>query len=460
MKPTTTGRTGSTAPPDRRPRRHRSARGRRGLAAAAALVLGGALLSACSGTADDELVWYINPDNGGQAAIAARCSEGKPYTIKTQQLPQDAGQQRIQLARRIAAGDTGIDIMSIDPPYTAEFADAGYLAEIPQELQQKLTDQSFEGAIKAATWNDQVVVAPLWSNTQVLWYRKSVVEGTPVGDKLAAGEPVTWDEIIDLAASKNKAMAVQANKYEGYVVWINALVSGAGGDLVSEVDKGVDAKVDIDSDAGRDAAAVIAKLAKEAAPADLSVAQEGQATTTFGSDRGSFLVNWTYTWGNYDATQPEVKKDMGFARYPQTVEGEDSRPPYGGIGLGVSSKSEKKDWAMEAVECLVSADNQAVDAAYTGNMPASEAGYEAVKAGGPEGLPQAQRDALLSYPDSLIELWKQSLDASAPRTVTPYWSDISGSIQSTWHPASSVNQQTPAKSKDFIQRVLRGEDLL
>ncbi len=445
-------------------RAHRAGRGaterRRFLAASATLVLGATLLSACSGTADDELVWYVNPDNGGQAAIAQRCSEGKPYTIKTQQLPQDAGQQRIQLARRIAAGDTGIDLMSIDPPYTAEFANAGYLAPIPEELQAKLTEQSFDGAIKAATWNDQVVVAPLWSNTQVLWYRKSVVEGTPVGDKLAAGEPVTWDEVIDLAASKGKDVAVQANKYEGYVVWINALVSGAGGDLVSDVDQGIDATIDLDSDAGRAAAGVIAKLAKQAAPADLSIAQEGQATTTFGSDKGSFLVNWTYTWGNYDAAQPDVKKDMGYAAYPQTVAGEDPRPPYGGIGLGVSSKSEKKDWAMEAMECLVSPENQAVDAAYTGNMPASEAGYESVKAGGPEGLPQAQRDALLAYPDDLIELWKTSLDQSAPRTVTPYWSDISGAIQSTWHPASSVTEDTPAESADFIGRVLRGEDLL
>jgi multiple sugar transport system substrate-binding protein len=253
---------------------------------------------------------------------------------------------------------------------------------------------------------------------------------------------------------------VQANKDEGYVVWINALVSGAGGDLVSDVEQGIDASIDLDSDAGRAAAGVIEKLASQAAPADLSIAQEGQATTTFGSDRGSFLVNWTYTWGNYDSTQPDVKKDMGFAPYPQTVAGEEPRPPYGGIGLGVSSKSTKQDWAMEAMECLVSPENQAIDAAYTGNMPASEAGYESVKAGGPEGLPQAQRDALLAYPDELIELWKTSLDQSAPRTVTPYWSDISGAIQSTWHPASSVTDDTPAESADFIGRVLHGEDLL
>ncbi len=67
-----------------------------------ACVLG---LVACSG--DDggppEITWYINPDAGGQAAVAEACSTDD-YTITTQVLPQDANQQRIQLARRLAAG--------------------------------------------------------------------------------------------------------------------------------------------------------------------------------------------------------------------------------------------------------------------------------------------------------------------------------------------------------------------
>ena len=81
-----------------------------------------------------ELTWYINPDAGGQAAVAETCTTDD-YTITTQVLPQDANQQRIQLARRLAADDPDIDLMSIDPPYTAEFANAGYLAEIPQDMQ-------------------------------------------------------------------------------------------------------------------------------------------------------------------------------------------------------------------------------------------------------------------------------------------------------------------------------------
>src|SRR4051812_7606019 len=299
----------------------------------AALAIAAGLLSACGGGGGKTtLVWYINPDAGGQAAIAKTCSTDQ-YTITTQTLPQDANQQRVQLARRLEAHDSGIDLMSIDPPYTAEFANGGLLAPIPADEQATLQQQSFQGATAAATWNGQLVAYPFWSNTQVLWYRKSFVEKAG----LDMSQPVTWDQIINAAADNGGTVAVQANKYEGYVVWINALVSGAGGTLITDAAKGVDADVTINSQAGVDAAKVVADLANsKAAPPDLSISQEGQAGATFGTPQGAFMVNWTYIWHNYDETQPEVAKDIGYAMYPETVEGKTSRPPYGGIGIGVS----------------------------------------------------------------------------------------------------------------------------
>jgi multiple sugar transport system substrate-binding protein len=420
-------------------------RARRNLAAGAALVAASGLLAACSANASsgDTLTWYTNPDAGGQAQVAENCSTDD-YTIETQVLPQEATQQRIQLARRLAAEDPEIDIMSIDPPYTAEFANAGFLAEIPEDLQAKLKEQSFEGAVDAATWEDQMVVAPFWSNTQVLWYRKSFAEKAGIDME----QPVTWDQVIDAAAKNGGKVAVQANKYEGYVVWINALMSGAGGEIATDTEKGVDLTLEIDSPAGEKAAAVIGKLARStAAPADLSVSNEGTSAGTFGGAQGAFMVSWTYIWTNYDEAQPEIKKDLGFARYPQTTEGEESAPPYGGIGVGVSAYSDHVDEAMEAIECITSAENQGVNAELTGNMPASSAGYD--------------YPALAEiYPQPLLDLFQESLDAAAPRTVTPYWSDISGAMQSSWHPADVVNDDTPPNSQQFVEDVLHGRSLL
>ena len=418
---------------------------RRAGVAIAALVLSSGLLAACSAGADEgkpTLVWYTNPDAGGQAAVAENCSTDE-YSITTQVLPQDAGQQRIQLARRLAAEDTEIDLMSLDPPFTAEFAAAGYLADIPDDLEQKFSEQAFESAVTAATWEDELVVAPFWSNTQVLWYRKSFVEKAG----LDMSQPVTWDQIVEAAAQNGGTVAVQANKYEGYTVWINALITGAGGEIATNTEEGNEAEITIDSEAGQAAASALETLAEsDAAPADLSVSNEGTAVATFGGDQGAFMVNWTFILNGAGYTD-DVIKDLGWARYPRTVEGEESRPPYGGIGIGVSAFSENEEEAVAALECLTSPENQGINAELTGNMPSSEAGYEY------EPLQKL-------FPPDLLQLFEESLEAAAPRTLSPYWSDISGAIQSTWHPPSSVDKDTPKESAEFIEEVLQGRSLL
>ena len=130
-----------------------------------ALTVSSGLLAGCAADAGsgDTLTWYINPDAGGQAKVAENCST-EAYTIEVQVLPQSASEQRIQLSRRLAAEDPEIDIMSIDPPYTAEFANAGFLAPLPEQLQRTLEQRSFRGAVDAATWDGQMVVAPFWSS--------------------------------------------------------------------------------------------------------------------------------------------------------------------------------------------------------------------------------------------------------------------------------------------------------
>src|SRR3954449_10747349 len=320
-----------------------------------AIATAAGVLTACGSSGTTTLVWYINPDAGGQAKIAATCSTDD-YTITTQTLPQDANQQRVQLARRLEAHDSGIDLMSIDPPYTAEFANADLLADIPQDEQDTLKQQSFKGATDAATWENQMVVYPFWSNTQVLWYRKSFAQKAG----LDMTKPVTWDQIIQAAADNGGQIGVQANKYEGYVVWINALDAGAGGTLVSNPEAGIDATVNLSDQAGQDAAKVVEELAhSKAAPPDLSVSNEGTAASTFGGPAGSFMVNWTFIWHNYDATDPSLQKDIGYTKYPETRRGQPARPPYGGIGIGVSSYSNHVDQANAAAACLVQPKQQA-----------------------------------------------------------------------------------------------------
>src|SRR5215207_1887506 len=98
---------------------------------ALATVLLASVMAGCGGSDSGvaTLNWYINPDNGGQTELAAKCSAASngAFRINTSVLPNDATSQREQLVRRLAAKDSSIDLMSLDPPFIPEFAEAGFL---------------------------------------------------------------------------------------------------------------------------------------------------------------------------------------------------------------------------------------------------------------------------------------------------------------------------------------------
>ena len=280
------------------------------------------------------LNWYINPD-GVDTFIkwAEQCSTDD-YTIEIQMLPTSATDQRVQLARRLAAEDSTTDLMNLDPVFVAEFANAGWLAEveggIADEVQKSVDGDGdyLKGAADTVTWEDGVFAFPLWANTQVLWFRKSLAEAAG----LDMTQPVTWDQVIQAAADNEGTVGVQANRYEAYVVWINALVQGAGGAIVSDTEAGNEAQVDIDSDAGRAAAEVIKQLADSpAAQPDFSVSNEGTSLgQMFPADgAGEFMTNWTFVYKNYEGlvgkaggpADEEQFKDLGWARYPRDRRG-------------------------------------------------------------------------------------------------------------------------------------------
>ena len=399
------------------------------------------------------LTWYINPDNGGQATLAKQCSDQSEgaFTIETQVLPNEADAQREQLVRRLAAQDDSIDLMSLDPPFVAEFANAGYLLPITNaDDVAEFTDGVLDAPLETAYWDDQLVAPPFWANTQLLWFRKSVAQAAGVDP---TAPDFTWDEMIQAAEDQGKRIGVQGRRYEGYMVWINALVVSGGGQIIEDADQGANAKPSMAGPAGDAAADIIGQLARSpAAPSDISTAGEEEARSVFQSDAGSFMVNWPYV---YNAAQESVAAgaidqsvvdDIGWARYPEVAAGEQSAPPLGGIDLAIGKFTNHPDEALAAAKCITSLPSNIQYMIESGNPAARAAAYD-----DPE-LRQA-------YP--MADLIRDSIDSAGPRPITPYYGDVSTSVQRTWHPASSVHSPaTPKDTDTYMGEVLSGDRLL
>jgi len=413
------------------------------------------LFGACSSSncATPTLIWYINPDNGGQKTLAKKCADQSngAYTIDVQVLPTEADAQREQLVRRLAAQDSSVDLMSLDPPFVAEFANAGYLMEITDANDVKtLTDGVLAGPMKTAFWKDKLVATPFWANTQLLWFRKSVAQAAGV-DPTAAG--FTWDQMIKAAESQNKKIGVQARRYEGLMVWVNALITSGGGQIIDHADLGDKATPTVSSPAGNQAANIVGTLARsKAAPSDLLTAGEEEARSLFQGDNGAFMVNWPYV---YAAAQEAQKKgavtqatidDIGWARYPQVDQEHKSSPPLGGIDLAIGNYTNNKAQALAAVKCITSLQSNVQYMVEAGNPAARGAAYDA---------PEVQK----AFP--MAALIRESINDAGPRPITPYYGDVSSSVQRTWHPPSAVQSpQTPQQTDEYMSEVLSGRRLL
>src|SRR3954471_15920088 len=198
----------------------RSGRGRpRRLAGAAAAIVLSSGLAACGGGGSGgtpTLTWYINPDSGGQAKIAAACNDASngAYLIDTSVLPRNSDAQREQLVRRLAAHDESIDLMSLDVPFAPELAQAGFLAPVPDDVASDVTEGVFKGSLESATWDDQLVAVPFWANTQLLWFRKSVAKAAG----LDMTKPVTWDQLVTAAQDQDKLVSAQGRRAESLTV--------------------------------------------------------------------------------------------------------------------------------------------------------------------------------------------------------------------------------------------------
>ncbi|WP_434994886.1 extracellular solute-binding protein [Arthrobacter sp. Ld5] len=434
-------------------RRTRNGKSRPKAAVLAGLVIGTMAMSGCTpAEADNSLTWYINPDAGGQAAIAQKCSDesGGRYRIETSLLPNDAASQREQLARRLAAGDTSLDIMSLDPPFVPELAEPGFLAPVPDEVAEGATENVVEGAIAGATWKDELVTVPFWANTQILWYRKSVAEAAG----LDMSGPVTWEQIMEAARTQDKTLGVQGAQAESMTVWVNALIESAGGSIIVDPEATAETiELAIDSEAGVAAADVISTIGNDGLGGPgLPTQAENESLIGFQGDSGSFMVNWPFVWpatvaaveaGSLDQA---VLDDIAWGIYPRMMEDEEAAPPLGGINLGVGAESDNPELAYEAIECIVSVENQAEYFLTNGNPPANTEAYE---------------DPRIEEQFPMAETIRDSLQLAAPRPQTPFYNEISTGIQQTWAPPEGVDPDTtPERSSNFILSVLRGEQLL
>jgi multiple sugar transport system substrate-binding protein len=389
------------------------------------------------------LSWYVFPEPSGSFAKAAQqCSanSGGKYKIAINFLSTSSDQQRVSLVRRLAAGDSSIDILAMDVDWTAEFANAKWIAPVPASLASEIKSADLPGPIQTATYNGRLWATPINSNTELLWYRKDLLADIhqPV--------PTTWTQILNDArllakAGKPHYVEEQGAQYEGLTVWFNSLVDSDGGKIVTGGNKVV---VGHSSEV---AASIMHELATSpAADPSLNVAEEGSSDTTFDGGGAAFEINYPFTWDSAQKINKKVWQQMGYALFPRVDSSLAPHVSIGGYNLGVSAYSKHSALAFDAVRCLTQQNDEVTYAVKGGLAPVRTAIYQ---------IPSFDK----AYP--FHALIKAQLATYGIRPQTPSYADVTLAIQKTLSPTGGINPKTVEGTlRNEIKASLSSEALL
>jgi multiple sugar transport system substrate-binding protein len=381
-----------------------------------------------SGSGPPTLKYYSGLDPGGTNVKAAKeCSaqSNGRYNVELVPLANNADASRELLVRRLAAKDPDIDLISMDTIWTPEFAEAGWIRKLTGAELKAATDGVLSGPAQSVEWKGGVYAVPLNTNAQLLWYRKDLVPNPPK----------TWAEMIAMAKklpASDGLIQEQGQKYEGYVVWFNNLVSSAGGKIVNP-----DGRPALDQTAVQAAQIMRAVATSGRADPSLSTNQEDQSRLAFEAGRGAFMLNWPYVYAaaRADAANSAVTKkvfaNLGWARWPAVDPGKPSRVSIGGANIGISNYGKHPDLATQAALCMTTRKWQDAEAINEGLPPVLNASYDD---------PKVRK----AYP--FADLLRAQLKNAVTRPETPAYSDVTLAVQSSLHPPASINPQASIRT--------------
>ena len=426
-----------------KPKRRARARFRVLAAAGGGAVLASAVLAACgtssASTGPVTLNLYNFPDPSGAVQTAAdncsAASHGK-YKILYNKLQNAADQQRLQMARRLAAHDSTMDILGLDVTWEPEFATAGWIRPWTGTLKQQAIAGTLKGPLQTAIWHGKLVAVPYNSNTQLLWYRSDLVKKPPA----------TWAQMFADAQAlakqgKPHLIEIQGAQYEGVVVWFNTLVASAGGSILNATSTAAK----LGPPAVR--ALTIMKTLASSSSADpsLGVQMEDQNRLAMEADTAAFELNYPYVYPSMKADNPKLFKVFKWAPYPSVIPGTRAKVTIGGIDLAVSSYSPHPQLAFQAALCLRNADNQLI---------------AAVKGGLPPTLASVYSNPKMQGPYPFRQLILQQVNNGSVRPKTPLYQVVSVSISHLVSPPDSINPvSTEQNLKTQINNALQGKGL-
>jgi multiple sugar transport system substrate-binding protein len=404
----------------------------------AGLVLLGA--PGCGGgeAGSGKVVFSFFPDGSGsiQHLIDKFNEQNKgKFQVTHQSINLDTRGYFEKLKTDFQSGGGEIDVIGGDVPWTAEFAENGWIADVSSRFPEGERGKFVNGQIQSLTYEGKIWGKPWYADAGLLYYRKDLLEQSGFSET-----PKTWEELKEMA---EKVVQDSGTRY-GFVfqgannetgvcngleyIWTH------GGEVL-----GGDGVI-IDSPES------VAGLTTEKSMISEGVAPQAVANYTFSGSDAAFLNgdsvfcrNWPYMYGlagNPDMSKIEPEQ-VGVSPLPVGEGQGQTASCLGGWNMLINASSEMQDEAWDFVQFMTSEASQKAYTLSASTLPTFNALYN-------------DREILEEVP--VIALSSKALQNARPRPISPYYSEMSRQMAEQFN-----NVLRGAISPEVAVETLQGE---
>lgn len=373
--------------------------------------------SGAQNTSEEVTLTYVagKDDSGAtQQIIEAFQTKYPNIKIDFQELPGNSDDVKKSISTSLAAGDSSPDVFSADIIWISQFASAGWLLDVTNEV-SAIKDQYLSGPVLTTEYNGKNYAFPSYTDVGLLYYRKDLVE-TP---------PKTWDELVALSKEHIGKDGIEYGyvfqAFQGEPVVCNSLEfikQNGGVDLV-------DGKFQINSKNAVDALKFMRSLIDEGiSPEGVLTHKPEDTRAIFEEGKALFMRNWTYAYALANAETSKVAGKVGVTTLPVGPDGTSSSGTIGGWDIAINSKTEHKDAAILFAQYLSGAEAQKIRTVVASTFPTNKAVYEdeEIKAAAPY-----LADLAIAF------------DQAQPRPQVSDYAKVSGIIQEYTHKALTLD---------------------
>jgi multiple sugar transport system substrate-binding protein len=313
-----------------------------------------------------------------------------------------------RLKTEFQAGGGEMDVIVGNVPWTAEFAENGWIVDISSRFPEDEQSKFVKGLIQSLTYENKIWGVPWFADVGLLHYRKDLLEQSGFSEP-----PKTWEELKEMAKKVVQDSGTRygflfqgANNETGVCNGLEYIWTHGGEVLDGE-------KVIVDSPES------VAGLTTEQSMISSGVTPQAVASYTIGEADAAFLNgdavfcrNWPYMYGLAGNTDmSKIKREqVGVSPLPVGEGYSQSTGCLGGWNMLIGASSQMQEEAWEFVRFMTSEESQKIQTLSGSNLPTVNALYE---------------DREVREEQPIVALSKDALQNARPRPVSPYYSEMS-----------------------------------